>query len=428
MNHQLQQLPPAGVEIVQSRVAISWTTVEEYAHDMREGATFPPIRVRHDGETYWCGDGCHRIHAARQSGQVTILADVEPGDRRDAVLDAAGANADHGLRRSNEDKRRAVEMLLQDEEWSQWSDHEIARRCKVSQPFVSKMRNELSENVFRCNQDPVLTENVISENVTGEIPSERKAIRNGTVYTVDTAGISRSNRQRAAFDPSAPREQRIADAINHLPATNRPLALSLLRRYGANYGDARLNAVLEELHTGRHDTIQKAIIAATQAALTAGGRSAYDRDEEPVPVDAATIQTDVHAEKMQTIPVREQRHRQPAPRPPARLRPSSEQQTRTVPLASGNGERTVSDNGPAGEQVVKQITGTLGQALLDGHPDAWRKLAARLGVDAPEGTEAIKLAAVVAYRVLWGDRAPTAVDVRNATRELQAVGIPVVGS
>ena len=30
--------------------------------------------------------------------------------------------------------------LLRDEEWSQWSDNEIARQCAVSQRFVSSLR------------------------------------------------------------------------------------------------------------------------------------------------------------------------------------------------------------------------------------------------------------------------------------------------
>jgi hypothetical protein len=60
------------------------------------------------------------------------------------VLYSVGANAHHGLRRTNADKRRAVEMLLRDEEWRGWSDREIARRCAVTHPFVGKIRDELS--------------------------------------------------------------------------------------------------------------------------------------------------------------------------------------------------------------------------------------------------------------------------------------------
>ncbi|SFI85528.1 hypothetical protein SAMN02799642_02923 [Methylobacterium brachiatum] len=72
-----------------------------------------------------------------------LPCDVRQGGLRDAILHSAGANAAHGLRRSNADKRRAVLMLLQDEEWGQWNNSEIARRCAVDEGLVRRMRAEL---------------------------------------------------------------------------------------------------------------------------------------------------------------------------------------------------------------------------------------------------------------------------------------------
>jgi len=54
----------------------------------------------------------------------------------------SAANAAHGIRRSNADKRRAVEMLLSDEEWRQLSNIRNARRCVVSHTFVNSVREE----------------------------------------------------------------------------------------------------------------------------------------------------------------------------------------------------------------------------------------------------------------------------------------------
>jgi DNA N-6-adenine-methyltransferase (Dam) len=54
-----------------------------------------------------------------------------------------GTNATHGLRRTNADKRRAVETLLRDEEWSKWSNREIARKCFVSSDLVDRIRKDL---------------------------------------------------------------------------------------------------------------------------------------------------------------------------------------------------------------------------------------------------------------------------------------------
>ena len=91
---------------------------------------------------YWLADGYHRWHAATIAGLQTIGADVRPGGRREAILHSVGANAEHGWRRSNEDKRKAVLTLLNDREWSGWSDREIARRCGVDNKVVARLRPE----------------------------------------------------------------------------------------------------------------------------------------------------------------------------------------------------------------------------------------------------------------------------------------------
>ena len=53
------------------------------------------------------------------------------------------------MRRTNEDKRRAVTRLLEDAEWAAWSDREIARRAGVSQPFVGSMRESHTDNGYQ---------------------------------------------------------------------------------------------------------------------------------------------------------------------------------------------------------------------------------------------------------------------------------------
>jgi ParB-like chromosome segregation protein Spo0J len=113
----------------------------EYAEAMLMGAAFPPVVVFGDGgDGYWLADGYHRWHAATIAGLQTIGADVRPGGRREAILHSAGANAEHGWRRSSEDKRRAVRTLLNDPEWRQWSDREISRRCGVDGKTVAALR------------------------------------------------------------------------------------------------------------------------------------------------------------------------------------------------------------------------------------------------------------------------------------------------
>jgi phage N-6-adenine-methyltransferase len=124
----------------QSRDSLDAATVAEYADAMANGAAFPAVVVFYDGQSYWLADGFHRVAAAKQAGMAQIDADIRQGSRRDAILLSVGANSSHGLRRTNADKRRAVMTLLNDEEWSRWTDREIARRCAVSHDFVNRAR------------------------------------------------------------------------------------------------------------------------------------------------------------------------------------------------------------------------------------------------------------------------------------------------
>lgn len=124
----------------QPRSSIMMDTVSDYIERMSEGDEFPPLTVFYDGAVYWLGDGFHRYHAAVGCGLVEFPCDIREGGLREAILHSVGANATHGLRRTNEDKRRAVMKLLSDPEWSQWSDREIARQCGVAHPFVGKLR------------------------------------------------------------------------------------------------------------------------------------------------------------------------------------------------------------------------------------------------------------------------------------------------
>ena len=128
---------------IQGRIVVDPRTVTEYAEAMVCGDEFPPVTVFDDGQTYWLADGFHRVAAAIQARRRSIQVEILTGGRREAVLYACGANARHGLRRSTQDKRRVVGVLLRDPEWSQWSSREIARVCGVSHPFVEMLRREL---------------------------------------------------------------------------------------------------------------------------------------------------------------------------------------------------------------------------------------------------------------------------------------------
>jgi uncharacterized ParB-like nuclease family protein len=124
----------------QVRAEINNEVVGEYAAAMTAGDEFPAVVLFVEANRYWIADGQHRLAAMKRNGQVNVYAHVFKGDRREAIKFALGANQKHGLRRSNADKRRAVEIALR--EFADLSSVEIGRLCGVSHTFVDKVRAE----------------------------------------------------------------------------------------------------------------------------------------------------------------------------------------------------------------------------------------------------------------------------------------------
>jgi hypothetical protein len=131
----------------QMRVEMRVETVNDYAEDMLAGATFPPVVVFFDGTDYWLGDGFHRVEAARKIERETIDAEIRQGTLRDAILCGIGANAFHGLRRTQADIRRAVKFLVTDPEWSRLSDRKLGEIANVDHKTIGKYRRELSGEI-----------------------------------------------------------------------------------------------------------------------------------------------------------------------------------------------------------------------------------------------------------------------------------------
>jgi hypothetical protein len=169
--------------------------VTDYAEAIRtakaDGRPFPlpPVRIFKDGKTCWLADGNHTLAGAKEAGEANVPAVVKTGTKRDAILYAAGANAEHGLRRTDADKRRSVLMLLTDPEWSQWSDREVARRCHVGPHLVAKVRAELSVRGAQIAEDT------------------RTVRRGGSPYAMSVANIgTRTAAEPPPADESAPAE------------------------------------------------------------------------------------------------------------------------------------------------------------------------------------------------------------------------------
>src|SRR3954454_24632498 len=86
----------------QPRAALVPERVTEYVDDMARGDDFPPLVLfKDESHVLWLADGFHRYQAAMNLGLKTIDCTVRHGGLREAILYSCGANAEHGLRRTN---------------------------------------------------------------------------------------------------------------------------------------------------------------------------------------------------------------------------------------------------------------------------------------------------------------------------------------
>jgi ParB-like chromosome segregation protein Spo0J len=132
----------------QARAALDPDAIAEYRRLLEEGQieTVPFADIFFDGSSYHIGDGWHRFEAFTEAGLESMPCRIRKGSERDARIFACAANQKHGVRRTKADRRRSVELLLADEEWSGKSSRAIAEYCGVSHTTVEKIRAEREES------------------------------------------------------------------------------------------------------------------------------------------------------------------------------------------------------------------------------------------------------------------------------------------
>lgn len=177
----------------QARASLDQDAIADYAEAYRAGAAMPPVMLFYDGAHYWLADGFHRLAAAKLAGLLQIQEEITPGSLDDAILYGLGANAQHGLRRTNADKRHAVEKMLKHPVWATWSNSEMARRCCVSPTFVAEVRASLST-------------------VDSEPPERVYTTKHGTTANMKTANIGKK--------PGAPHPAPTPDVADAEPEYN----------------------------------------------------------------------------------------------------------------------------------------------------------------------------------------------------------------
>ena len=161
----------------QSRVKIIQEAVDEYAESLKNGARFPPVLVYYDGIKYYLTDGYHRYFAHQKAGIKDIEVTVVNGTLRDAILRSFSVNAENGRHRTNEDKRNAVQAMLNDFEWQFWNTAEIAKACRVSVTLVESVRGGVKPKVVKVSRNG----KVFERKAKYEKPDEPKHDTSGDV-------------------------------------------------------------------------------------------------------------------------------------------------------------------------------------------------------------------------------------------------------
>lgn len=194
-------------EDTQQRESIDLAMVAEYAESIQCGSKFPPVTVFFDSAQYWLADGYHRYYAHKDSGIPEIYADIHDGTKDDAVMFSFGANGTHGKRLTNADKHKNVKRALSFHKTKELSDRDIAKVCKVTHPFVSKIRKEVvtvttdesRNNLAKISESPLEPSPVLEAEIS----------------------------EHEEFDPKEHELQEAHDTINQLAEENNKLRDSL---------------------------------------------------------------------------------------------------------------------------------------------------------------------------------------------------------
>ena len=137
----------AGEE-TQMRAGTRHETIEDYQQLLENSGTAWPFETKlvvfFDGDSYWLADGFHRYFACQANKRSSVECEIYQGTLEEAQDYALAANLSHGLRRSNDDKRKAVTAALNMPRWAKRSDKVVGDHIGVSDRFVGKIRKIIS--------------------------------------------------------------------------------------------------------------------------------------------------------------------------------------------------------------------------------------------------------------------------------------------
>jgi hypothetical protein len=265
MDHHNNSVSLASIVIdkrFQTRAAMDQGAIADYADAIRQIGCwpFPPIKVVRQVLV----DGFHRIEAARR----VIAAPETPADLRKALQTipcervavdpasndisdlalqhALAANHTHGLRRSNADKRRAVELAQN--RWPDKSDREIAKLTGTSHTFAGTVRGELQVATLPRESEPESALDDLREVATLPLESETESAPNDP-WEVETLPRAKQ-RACGGSDEHRPNPEEAAKKVRSIADQHRDKLVRAIDDYHEHKPNARERDRLVKLVQG----------------------------------------------------------------------------------------------------------------------------------------------------------------------------------
>ena len=201
----------------QSRVSISEKTVQDYTELLLDGTKMRPIKLYYDGIDWWLVDGFHRYFAHKRAKINELECDIIKGTKRDAQTYSLGANHDHGLPRSSEDKRKSVMRCLNE---IKNTPKALPKPTEVSlvpqeEKYEDDKLHELTvENQFLTNENIKLRDKIAVGQL--DMPEEEKVEIAETIESLRAEVVSIQTQLDAMTISRNDFQQKAADAIQQV--------------------------------------------------------------------------------------------------------------------------------------------------------------------------------------------------------------------
>jgi uncharacterized ParB-like nuclease family protein len=185
---------------IQVRAKIDTRTVNEYTEHMAaKKPPLPPIVLFGPDSRgkYYLSEGWHRLEAHKKAGRASIQATIREGGWKDALEHALGSNAQHGLRRSNADKRHAVKLALI--HWVEWSNNLVSNKCNVDEGTVRNVRSDMEST----SEIPKLNTRIGADGKTRSVPPKDPPVATQADHSEGDASSGHNPEDEVPRSPTA---------------------------------------------------------------------------------------------------------------------------------------------------------------------------------------------------------------------------------